>query len=125
MDPLEFPENLLCSEDSIADLLISLDTSKSSGVDGISAKMLKSTAYIYSITSSITNLYNRSLTTGTYPTEWKRARIVPVPKSDCPHNSVSEYRPILILPVISKVLKSHGKNLFHEQLAEMYPMMNL
>lgn len=82
LDPHSFPQDLLCSEDSVAELLASLDPSKSSGVDGISAKMLRFTAY-----SSLTNLFNLSLTTGIYPMEWKLARIVPVPKSDCPSSS--------------------------------------
>lgn len=65
--PEAFPRNLLCTEDSIAELLVSLDPSKSSGVDGISARMLRLSAY--SISSSLTKLFNFSLTTGSYPKE--------------------------------------------------------
>lgn len=56
--PLDFPHEFLCWEDSIADLLTTLDTSSSkySGADGISARMFQSTAY--SIASS---LFNQSL----------------------------------------------------------------
>ena len=42
--PKDCPDELLCTEDAIFDLLISLDTTKSVGTDGISAKMLKCTA---------------------------------------------------------------------------------
>lgn len=59
LDPFGFPQDHLCSEDSVAELLVSLDPSKSSGVDGISAKMLCLTAS--SIASSLTNLFNLSL----------------------------------------------------------------
>ena len=59
------PEELLCTEDVIFDLLINLDTTKSVGSDCISAKMLKCTAT--SITSSLTTLYNLSLSTGVFP----------------------------------------------------------
>ena len=83
-------------------------------MDGISAKMLQFTAY--SIASSLTNLFNQSLTTGTYPSEWKRARIVPVPKSDSPSTSVSGYRPISIIPIVSKVLELHVKDIIDEFL---------
>ena len=91
-----------------------------SGVDGISTKMLQFTAY--SIASSLTNLFNQSLTTGTYPSEWKHARIVPVPKSDSPSASVSGYRPISILPIVSKVLERHVKDIIDKFLTEKYPI---
>ena len=42
--------------------------------------MLKSAAY--SIASSLANLFNTSLAEGRLPSEWKLARVVPVPKSD-------------------------------------------
>ena len=77
LDPLGFPQDLLCSEDTVAELLVSLDPSKSSGVDGISAKMLRFAAH--SIASSLAKLFNLSLSTGIYPKEWKLARIVPIP----------------------------------------------
>ena len=38
------PENLLCSQEKIFELLMSLDISKSNDPDGISARMLKATA---------------------------------------------------------------------------------
>lgn len=95
------PEDLLCTEDSIFDLLVSLDTTKSVGSDGISAKMLKCTAT--SITSPLTTLCNLSISTGVFPTAWKEGRIVPVPKGTN-KTSPSGYRPISILPVVSKVV---------------------
>ena len=52
------PGHLLCNEDIVLDLLLSLDTSKASGPDGISAKMLKNTAT--SIYRSVTKIFNRS-----------------------------------------------------------------
>lgn len=52
------PEDLYCTED-VCELLSHMDMSKSSGPDGISAKMLKNTAT--SIASSITLLFNLSI----------------------------------------------------------------
>ena len=51
LDPFGFPPDLLCSKDSVAELLTSLDLSKSAGINGISAKMLCFSAY--SIASSL------------------------------------------------------------------------
>ncbi len=85
-------------------LLVALDPTKASGRDGISAKMLKSTAY--SIAPSLTKLFNLSLTTGSLPSAWKKSSVVPIPKN---HNisDPSNYRPISLLPVLSKILERH------------------
>ena len=40
----ECPDELLCTEEEVLKLLLSLDVTKSSGPDGISANMLKATA---------------------------------------------------------------------------------
>lgn len=66
-------------EENVTDMLINLDSSKSTSVDNISARMLK--AYAYSIAPSLTKLFNLSLTSGTFPRECgKSARIVPTPR---------------------------------------------
>ena len=44
IDPTNFPTDLLCSIDFVTELLVKLDASKSSGLDGIASKMLKMTA---------------------------------------------------------------------------------
>ena len=62
-----FPDELLCTESEVFDLLATLDTAN--GQDGISARMLKSVAA--SITPSLTKLFNMSLMTGCIPTQWK------------------------------------------------------
>ena len=64
----DYPSCLLCSEDLIANLLVNLDISMSSGTDGISARMLKSSAL--SIAPSLTKLFNLFLTTGIFPSEY-------------------------------------------------------
>ena len=45
LDPSNFPVHLQCDSDCVTDMLFSLDLSKSSGPDGISSPMLRSTAY--------------------------------------------------------------------------------
>ena len=49
-------------------------------LDGISARMLRETAK--SIAPSITNIFNLSLKTGSFPTLWKTSHVVPIPKSE-------------------------------------------
>ena len=107
LDPQKFPKELLCPEETIVDFLMKLDVTISTGVDDISARMLKYCAY--SIAPSLTKFFNLSLISSTFPSEWKVARIVPIPKTDSPSVSASDYQPISILPVVSKVLERHVK----------------
>ncbi|KAL6446825.1 hypothetical protein ACFW04_001333 [Cataglyphis niger] len=51
------------------------------------------------------HLFNFSLTNGTFSAMWKSALICPIPKINNP-TSVQHYRPISILPALSKALES-------------------
>ena len=108
LDPSNCPSNLLCTENQITDLLLSLKTVKYTGPDSISATMLRSTAA--SIAPSLTKLFNLSIASGCFPTAWKCARVTPIFKSADPALP-SNYRPISILPIVSKVLERHVYNL--------------
>ena len=104
---------------SPSDLLSSIDTTKSSGPDGISGRMLKSTAS--SITPSITKLFNLSIKIGKLPAEWKLARVNPILK----HGSKSDpsnYRPISLLSIISKLLEKHVQKCLLKHLQEHSPI---
>ena len=70
-----FPQHLLCQEDTIANLLASLDVSKATGVDSMNAES-NSSQYC-------SKLLNSSLCKGVVPSEWKLGRIVPISKTDC------------------------------------------
>ena len=113
------PEEYLCSDEQILGLLSSLKTRKATGADGITAQMLKATGT--SIVKSITKLFNLSLKTGIFPTDWKFARVVPIPKTGNPE-SPSNYRPISILPIISKLLEKHVHNLLYQHLSNNCPL---
>ena len=83
---------VLCTEDEVCVLLNSLDTSKASGPDGISARMLKATAV--AIATSVTKLLNLSISSCCPPSSWKISSVVPIPKVP-KANSTTDYRPIL------------------------------
>ncbi len=83
--------------------LHSLAAGKATGLDGIPARLLKLSAdYIY---SPLTFLVNMSLSTGNFPSDWKRARVTPLFKAGA-RDDVGSYRPVSILPVVSKLLVS-------------------
>ena len=118
-DPLLCPSYLLCTEEEVLLLLGSLDVSKSNGRDGISARMLKSTSH--SIAPAITKLFNMSIASGKLPKDWKSSLVVPIPKKG-DHSDPSNYRPISLLPVLSKVLERHMSNLLYDHLLEHAPI---
>ena len=57
-----------------------------------------------SILPTLTHIINFSLFSSSFPSSWKLAHIVPIPKVKNPELA-SHYRPISILPVLSKILE--------------------
>ena len=112
-------EHLLCTEDDVLGLLQNIDISKASGQDQISGSMLKATAT--SIVTPVTKLFNKSISTGCFPTMWKQSNIVPIPKSGDKGNPTN-YKPILLLPVLSKLLERHIANLVLQHLMVTQPI---
>ena len=98
-----FTDQKLCllpvTESFVFKQLKGLKVKKATGLDRIPACLLKDSAAV--ITQSITFLVNLSLTTGIVPDERKQARVVPLHKSG-ERQVMDNYRPISILPVISK-----------------------
>ena len=88
----------LTTEDVTA-ALKQVDASKAQGPDGIPTRLLKDCAE--EITPKLLTLFNASLAQGIVPVQWKEANVVPVFKKGDPTNA-SNYRPISLLPVISK-----------------------
>ena len=95
--------------------LINALKSNSTGSDGINAKQLK--LLLHAALPSITHIINCSLTTGCFPDSWKIALIHPIAKSDCPEN-INDYRPISILPTLSKILEKIVVKQMHDFLSK-------
>lgn len=92
------------TEDFVLKQLKCLTKGKACGLDGISAAILKISAQI--IAPSITKICNISIETGIFPAKWKEARIAPIYKGG-PKEECCSYRPVSILPIISKVIERH------------------
>lgn len=115
----EFPEEYICTEEQILELLHSLDTKKSTGADSVSALMHKRCAGV--IVPSITRLFNLSISSGTFLTAWKFAKIVPIPKRGDKKNPAN-YRSVSILPILSKLLEKHVAGLLQHELGSNMPL---
>ena len=88
------------TSDHVVSFIQKLDSSKATGIDVLGPRISKLAAQVLS--SSITRLINKSIKTGKYPTQLKSAKVIPIftggTKTD-----PSNYRPISILPTISKI----------------------
>ena len=82
--------------------LAKLEVTKASGPDGITARLLKDVAPV--IAKPITYLVNLTISTGLIPAEWKDARVTSIFKSGA-SNDVNNYRPISVLPLVSKIME--------------------
>ena len=94
-------ESITVSTSDVNCLISSLPADKASGPDGISVRLLKECAD--EISPSLTALFNMSLSQGKVPQKWKEANVVPVFKKGDVHD-VSNYRPISLLSIVSKLL---------------------
>ena len=103
----------LIREEWVKKTLSTLDQNKATGLDSISAKVLRVTASY--ITKIVTKICNHSIEHDTFPQAWKIARVSPLHKKDSVHE-LSNYRPISILPVLSKILEKHVSNALCEYL---------
>ena len=90
-----------CAEEVLA-CINNLRNTSSSGIDGISTKFLKLAKS--TIAPILAKLFNKSMECGEYPDCLKISQIVPIPKCSSP-SIPSHYRPISILPTVSKIFE--------------------
>jgi hypothetical protein len=88
--------------DNVLKTLRHLNVSKGAGLDKILAKMLRIAADI--IASSLTYIFNLAFSTGVFVENWKDAKVIPIYKEGN-KRTLGNYRPISILPIISKVFE--------------------
>ena len=85
-------------------LLRNLNENKSCGSDYLGPRLLKLSAG--SICKPIAWIINKSIEAGMFPNELKIAKITPIHKKNDKSNP-SNYRPISVLPTLSKMFERH------------------
>ena len=100
------PRNTNCTlmfepitDDTISRIIYGLKHKTSTGVDDISNKLLK-----FVISEPLSIIINQMLKLGIFPDSLKISKVVPLYKKDDDTN-VSNYRPISLLPSISKIFE--------------------
>ena len=98
--------------------LLTLDVTKSCGPDLIPAYLLKCCAE--HIASPLSFLFNKPMSSGTLPTDWVCANVVPVFKHDDKHVP-SNYQPISLTSVVVKIME----RIIHSELSTALESCNL
>ena len=88
--------------DEVENIIAKLDPNKAADICGISTKLVKDGGIV--MTEIITFLFNMSITQGKFPDALKNAKVVPIHKDDS-RLEMSNYRPISLLPTLSKIFE--------------------
>ena len=94
----------MLTKDKVIKYLKHLDIRKSTGTDDIGPRLLRMSSPI--IAESLTYICNLSIKTGSFPERWKEGKVKPLHKGG-PSNDPNNFRPISILPVLSKLFEKH------------------
>ena len=98
-----------------------LSPRKAVGIDKISSQLLRIAAPV--IAPVVVRLINFSFSSGSFPSRWKTAKVSPLYKNG-DSRDVQNFRPISVLPVLSKVIERHVHDSLSSYLTEnnlIYP----
>ncbi len=97
----ENPWNVNVTVSSTCMLLRNMKVGKSAGLDQLSSRLIKASAD--ALAPPVTHIFALSIESATMPKCWKVARVVPIPKLSAP--TIRDFRPISLLPLLSKILE--------------------
>ena len=106
------------TEEEVLKVIKDIEINKSSGIEHLNNRVLKSILKV--LTSQLTFIFNSSIESHSYPNSWKNAVVIPIPKKG-DLTSVSNFRPISLLPQPGKLLEK----LVHNRLNTYIESCNL
>ena len=99
----------------VRNFLSNLNINKSTGLDNIGPRILKLSANV--LAPSLLFIVNKSLITGKFTCSWKEAKVKPLFKTGAKDDK-NNYRPISILPTVSKLIEKWVESQFSKYLNE-------
>ena len=99
----EILENVRITEGAIKEKIKNLKENSAAGPDGIGSKLLKATAN--QIAKPLGQIFRKSLGTGEVPSDWRRARVIPIFKKG-PKGDPGNYRPVSLTSIVCRILEA-------------------
>ena len=106
----------------IINIVNSAKSKKACGYDNIDPYVVQQV--IPQIATQLAHIFNRSFTTGIVPNKLKIAKVIPIYKNENPE-LFANYRPISILPSISKILERLMYNRLYNFLCCSHTVANI
>ena len=95
-------EDIVCTPRGIQKLLVGLNPNKAKGPDNLPPRVLKECAP--EIAPILTHIFNKSISSGVLPNDWRTANISPIFKKGERYKA-SNYRPVSLTSICSKLLE--------------------
>ena len=95
-------ENIVATPDEVSKLVKDINITKASALDRLSSRLIKDA--LLCLNEQFTYLINTSFAQGTFPSQWKMATIIPLPK-DGDTSLPNNFRPISLLPIPGKIIE--------------------
>ena len=86
---------------------------KAAGLDKIPCKLFRISAEI--VAPSLTQIFNKTISTSIFPTDWKLARVTPIFKKG-KKDDMNNYRPISVISVVAKIFEKFTFEQLYEYL---------
>ena len=100
----------------VGKIIDALPSKTSTGSDGISYRFVKQ--FKFELVQPLTWLINKSIVCGTFPPQWKRAKITPIWKSKGKRSSAESYRPIGLTSSFGKIVEMAIRSQIQTNLEE-------
>ena len=104
--------------DEVLTILTSINPNKSADFVGISPRFVKLSAF--SMYENLTHIFNISFRSGMFPDKMKVAKVIPIHKTGS-KMELSNYRPISLLPIFSKIFEK----LMHSRIYQFLQDKNI
>jgi hypothetical protein len=98
------PDEYVFESEEVYNLLWHVKTHKASGPDEIPNWFLKE--FAFAIADPVCHMFNASFSSGLVPDIWKKANVIPIPKSNPPKSIHDDLRPISLTATLGKLLES-------------------